>query len=158
MRSERFRILARSLAIVTVCAAAACDIRFDESSTAGHVPMARTGAESWIIDGREYRVSSTYFLGLPEGIQFTIDYPYEFSGALAEFTAERALDVALPLIRHAYAEQLHRRARFEKAGSGVAEPYAIGVVLLEKDGPAERGYRVRLTLDEIRTRIAGSPP
>ena len=111
--------------------------------------MAWSGPELWQIDDRKYQIRSTYYLALPEGLQFTIEYPYAFSSPLSEVTREQALQVAMPLIRHAYDAGLYKRSQVTKVGAGSVEPTRIGVVLVQGEGPAQRGYRVALPVEAI---------
>jgi hypothetical protein len=121
--------------------------------TGGRQPLAQSGSEEWVIDGRTYNIASTYYLRLPEGFQFTIEYSHRFSQAVEHMNDERALKIVLPLMKHAYRNNLYKRASVTKLGQGVLTPSRIGVVLFEKRGPKVGGYRVALSLDEIRKRI-----
>ena len=120
--------------------------------TAGNPPLARSGAEEWVVDGKTYKIASTYYLHLPEGFQFTIEYPHSFSQSHGEMNDARALDIVFPLMKHAYGNGLYKRASTIPIGQG-KEVTRIGVVLFEKQGGNVRGYRVALSLDQIRKRI-----
>ena len=122
----------------------------------GRQPLAVGGPEQWQIDGRTYDVSSTYYLPLPEGLQYTIEYPRDFTSADADMNDERALQIVFPLMRHAYASGLYKRAAITGLGPGAAEPMRIGVVLVQRNDGVARGYRVALSLDRIKERMAAA--
>ncbi len=121
--------------------------------SAGHQVFDRTGTETWQIDGRPYRVQSTYYLRLPKGLQFTIEYPHDFGDGPLRMDDESALAVAFPLMEHAYVQGLYDRGTYVTLGSGRVRPTRIGVVLLERNAGKVRGYRVGLSLEEIRARM-----
>lgn len=125
--------------------------------TAGMHPLAQSGAEEWVVNGKTYKIASTYFLQLPEGFQYTIEYPYEFNLADANMNDDRALAVALPVMKHAYTNGLYKRMTVGKFGEGALVPSRIGVVLFQKDGQRVRGYRVGLSLDQIKKLIDQQP-
>jgi hypothetical protein len=121
--------------------------------TAGNQLLAQSGPEEWIVDGKAYKIASTYYLRLPEGFQYTIEYPYRFSQTDRNMDDDRALAAVFPLMKHAYTNGLHTRASVTKIGQGALVPSRIGVTLFEKDGGNTRGYRVALSLDQIKKRI-----
>ncbi len=121
--------------------------------TAGNQALAQGGAEEWVVDSRSYKIASTYYLRLPEGLQYTIEYPYQFSQSDGSMDDERALEIVFPLIKHAYANDLYKGASVARVGQGVLVPSRIGVTLFEKHGEKTRGYRVALNLDQIKKRI-----
>ncbi len=123
------------------------------AGTAGYRPMTVSGAEQWIIDGKTYSISSTHGLLLPDGLQFTIEYPYRFSDADRNMDDARALEIVFPLMEHAYRHNLYNRATVTKLGQGKVVPSRIGVVLLDRQGENTRGYRVALSLDRVRERM-----
>lgn len=126
--------------------------------TAGNQPFAQSGSEEWVIDGKTYCISSTYYLRLPEGFQFTIEYPYRFVQADTHMNDERALEIVFPMMKHAYRSNLYKRTSVTKLGQGQLVPSRIGVVLFERRGGSSRGYRVALSLDQIRERIEQDVP
>ena len=115
--------------------------------------MGQYGAEQWQIDGRTCRVTGSYYLMLPQGIQYTIEYPWLFRPGDPPMIDEQALQIAFPLMKHAYQQGLHNRGTVTKVGHGRVAPSRIGVVLYAKQGGRTRGYRVALTLKEIKRRI-----
>ena len=123
------------------------------AGTGGFHPLAQSGPEEWVVDGKTCKIASTYFLQLPEGFQFTINYPYPISQANANIDDTRALAIAFPLIKHAYTNGLYRRTTVAKIGEGAIVPSRIGVVLYEQVGENTHGRRVGLTLDQIKKRI-----
>lgn len=121
--------------------------------TGGYSRIVPQGQETWTINGRPYAVAATYYLPLPEGLQYTIDYqlppsldvPHDDTNALA---------IAFPLIAYAYESGLYRRSSISKAGTGSMAPTRIGVALYRMEGPARQGYATALTLDQVRHRLA----
>jgi len=128
------------------------------AGTAGNRPLGVGGSEQWVIDGKTYRISSTYHLQLPEGFQFTIEHPYRFGQAHRSMNDARALEIALPLMKYAYANGLHKRTSVTKLGQGKVVPSRIGVVLVERQGGTARGYRVALGLQQIKERMERMEP
>ena len=106
------------------------------------------------IDGRTYRVAGSHYLMLPAGLQYTIEYPCRFRSSDGPMNDERALEIVFPLMKHAYQRGLHRRRTVTKVGRGPVAPSRIGVVLFTRQGQRVQGYRVALTLGEIKRRIA----
>ncbi len=111
-------------------------------------PLAINGAEQWVIDGKTYNIELTCYLRLGEGLQYTIEYPYQFTQADANMDNQRALDIAFPLMKHAYTNDLHSRITITKIGDGKLTPSRIGVVLYETGAGKAQGYRVALSLDQ----------
>ena len=124
--------------------------------TGGFSPMAQSGAEQWRIDGKTYPIRSTYYLRLREGLQYTIEYPCRLPVPLEQMNNQRALKIALPLMKHAYQQGLYKRATIGKLGRGRVAPSRIGVVLLESPGGRAGGYRIALPVGEIRRRITSA--
>ena len=120
----------------------------------GNKFMAWSGQETWDINGRAYEIRATYYLGLPAGLQYTIEYPY--AGADAIFNDAEALKVAWPVIRHAYEAGLYKRAKIIDKGGRSVPRTRIGVTLLKEGGGMTKGYRVGLSLEEIRRRSEAS--
>lgn len=111
--------------------------------------MAASVAEAWNVDGKVFQIPTTYFLGLPEGLQFTIEYAVPGDFSFEGITDERALNLALPLMRHAYQKKLYTRAVIRKTGSGQAQVSRIGVALYRQSGARTQGYRVARSLAEL---------
>ncbi|MCK4627285.1 MAG: hypothetical protein KAV00_18370 [Phycisphaerae bacterium] len=128
--------------------------------TIGYSPMAQSGSEQWQIDGKEYRIESTYYLALPEGLQYTItiEYPWKFEGPEVPMNDERALEIVFPLMKHAYEKGFYKRANISKAGQGALSPSRIGVAIIKVGEQTLSGYRVALSLDEIKRRIEQENP
>lgn len=119
--------------------------------------MAPSGALTWTIEGKETRVTNTYYLTLPEGLQYTMEYEALGEAEPTSITDQKAFEIAFPLIRYAFEHQLHERTKINKLGSGVVPVSRIGVVLFARADSGTRGYRVGRSLDEIRTRISQGP-
>jgi len=107
-----------------------------------------------VVDGKTWDIAATYYLRLPQGLQFTIEYPYRFNGAAERMNDEGALAIVFPLMKHAYTKGLYRRGAILKVGEGRLTPSRIGVTLFEKVNGNVHGYRVGLSLAQIRERIA----
>ena len=124
----------------------------------GRAPMGRQGSEVWKIDGKTYQVAGTYCLKLPEGFQFTIEYPWQFGDFKnKKMDDARAIEIAFPLMKHAYEKELYKRLTITSVRRGRIAPTRIGVVLFEKADGGTRGYRVARSLDYIKKRIERMP-
>ena len=113
------------------------------------IQAARSGAEMWTIDGQVWQIESTYYLALPEGLQYTIDTPVDKVPELQVV----ALDQAWPLIRYAYVTQLYLRSKVPAYGENEKSASRIGVSLLHRRGMITNGMRVAMSLGEIRERL-----
>lgn len=116
--------------------------------------MARLGAETWDIDGKQYVVATTYYLALPDGLQFTIEYEPKDGLDATSLTGEQAFEAAFPLMKYAFEKGLYKRSKISAAGKGELSVSAIGVALYARnpDGSTS-GRRVRGTLAEVEARI-----
>lgn len=123
------------------------------AGTAGHPVFGQKGPEQWNINGRMYDIASTCDLVLPEGLQFTIEYSYQFPAGSKAMDDQQALEVVFPLMRHAYQSGLYKQTTVVKVGQGPMEASRIGVSLVERTSNGTRGYRVALSIDEIKRRI-----
>jgi hypothetical protein len=119
----------------------------------GYMSIGRSGAEQWVVDGNTYAIASTYYLHLPQGLQYTIEYPVKLGASLESMNDKRALGIAFPLIKHAYVNGLYERLKVTKAGQGAVVPSRIGVTLVEWQEGNARGYRVAMSLNQIKKRI-----
>ena len=126
--------------------------------TSGNQPMARSGPERWQIDGNRYRIESTYHLNVSGGLQYTIEYPWKFKIPIAEMNDARALEIVFPLMKHAYEKGFYKRLKISKLGKGNMAVSRIGVTLFERRGKEVGGYKVALSLDEIKSRIEQGEP
>ncbi len=125
-------------------------------TTGGYSPMARSGPEQWRINDKTYNIEATYYLALPEGLQYTIEYPWTFASEKNRMNDKRALEISFPLMKYAYEQELYKRTSIGKLGQHTTAPSRIGVTLFEKIGNNKvKGYRVALTVDEIEKRVSG---
>ena len=134
----------------------ACQVRCN-ADVGGAQPGARlaaAGPETWTIDGKSWRIESTYYLALPEGLQFTLDVPVEKVPEL-EVTA---LEQAWPIIRHAYVEKIYLRARVSAFGADNLAASRIGVSFFRTEGIRTHGMRVAMSIGEIRERLQSEGP
>lgn len=122
---------------------------------AGHgAPMASAGPETWIIDGQPHSIAATYYLALPEGLQFTIEVPVEKVPEL-EVTA---LDEGWPIIKHAYEDKIYLRSAVRAFDVDNVTASRIGISLFRQEGMRTRGMRAAMSLSEIRERIDREQP
>jgi hypothetical protein len=121
--------------------------------TGGQSPIALQGPTIWSINGKQYHVSATYYLALPEGLQYTIDYELPPSVPLPH-EREAALAIALPLMQYAVHSGLYKRTAVTKRGSGAVAPSRVGITLFRQEGIRLRRYGVALSVDEITLREA----
>jgi hypothetical protein len=111
--------------------------------------MSATGPESWLIDGRNVPIASTYYLALPEGLQFTIETPTE----KIPYVESDALDEAWPLMKYAFEKGIYTRATVHAVGKGDVAPGRIGVAFFKKEGLETKGMRVALSIGAIEVRL-----
>ena len=132
-----------------------------EVSAAGRVfsgpvsfaPIAATGAERWTIEGRSYNIKSSYFLVLPEGVQYTVTYqlpPAQLEG----LEREQADQLAFPIMVHIVENELHLRTWIKAVAGEEVNPERIGITFLYPQGQGATGYRYGLSIAEIEKRIA----
>ncbi len=117
--------------------------------------MDRGGVATWNIDGQDYAIQDTYFLVLPEGLQFTIETEAPPGLDPTRITDQQAYDVAFPLMKYAYEKRLYERSTISRVGFGQQDVERIGVALFVRGmtGSA-KGYRVERSLADIDQRAA----
>jgi hypothetical protein len=103
----------------------------------------------WVIDGKATQIASTYYLALPEGLQFTIETPVE----TIPYVESDAVDEAWPLMKHAFEKGIYTRTKIHALGSGDVVPGRIGVAFFKKQGAETKGMRVALSVGEIEFRL-----
>jgi hypothetical protein len=123
------------------------------ATAGGKVTIAQTNPEVWVIDGREYRINSTYYLSFGSGLQYTIEF--EHSAATTIHDDDKALEIVFPIIAHAYRNKLYERIRIHNSNNNI-KPDRIGVAIFKLIGIESRGYRVAMTFDEIKSRLSES--
>ena len=113
--------------------------------------MAATGAETWVIDGKTYSIGSTYYLVLHPGerLQYTIEYLISDPQLIDGLNDERAGQIAMPLMKHAWKQRLFERSKVTSATSGTLKPSVIGVAITYRQGVRSRGFRVQRSIDQI---------
>jgi len=113
--------------------------------------LAATRAETWQIDGKMYSIGSTYYLVLPPGeqLQYTIEYLISDPQLLDGLNDERAAQIAMPLMKHAWKQRLFERSTVTSAKGGALRPSLIGVALTYRDGVSSRGFRLRRSIEQI---------
>lgn len=133
------------------------------TQTSSHSQFAVSGPTVWTIGGKQYEIESTYLIVLKEGVQFTINYLCPADLDPHGLSREQATEEALPLMIYAYDNGLYQSTKVTQLGrdSKLMPVSRIGVALIRKkvagsEGGASLGqsggYRVALTLDEIRAR------
>lgn len=119
----------------------------------GFSPMAQTGPLDWTIDGKKIKIENTYYLALPKGVQYTIEYAVPPEIKLEGISDEEAFEIAFPLMAYAYKNNLHKKSKITKFGTGKVEPTLIGVALMKKEGIRTSGYRVSRPLQEVAKKL-----
>ena len=119
----------------------------------GSPPLAMMGAEQWVVDGKTYSIACSYCHLVPEGLQYTIEYPYQFNEPLEQMNKQKALAAVFPLMKYAYLNRMFKRTTVTKVGKGKQTPSRIGVALFRRQDKGTQGYRVALSLDEIEQMI-----
>ena len=127
-----------------------CPVTFNSNPTGPFMPMAKSGPYTITVDGVERRIDDSYYLALPDGLQFTMDVTV--SSVPPDKAA--ALTIAWPYMRDAYLKETYLRSSITKAGSGPTPPVGIGVALVVREGIKMSGYRIGLKLTEIQARLA----
>lgn len=123
----------------------------------GHLPIAKAGPASWIIDGQPFAVSSTYYLALAEGLQFTVEFEVPPATNPESLSDAEAYELAFPLMRYVAENRLHERQQITDFGSGRLAVSRIGVVLFAQTPSGVQGYRVARDLAEILARSGVDP-
>jgi hypothetical protein len=101
--------------------------------------MAKSGPETWSFDGASFQIASTYYLALPDGLQYTIDYQAPIDLDLGNMNDARAFDAVAPIMRHAATAKLYARHVVRDAG-GNAVPV---------NGVHTHGFRVSRSLEQL---------
>jgi len=130
----------------------ACQVNVGPSD-GGYARMDARGPEVWTIEGRSYRVQSTYYLVIDNQAQFTVDYLCgdvcpDFT-TLDDFTAFKAV---YPLVKHMVESKLYERTAVQ--GKNGPLPYSVGVSMTD----GRRGYRVRRPVDSVLATIKSGGP
>lgn len=120
--------------------------------------MARSGTEAWNIGGKKYKIAATYYLALPQGLQFTIEYelPGAAATTLAGISDADAYDIAFPLMRYACEHRAYERAQIAELTNGSQKVSRIGVALFRRSSLGVGGYRVARSIADIQARIASA--
>ena len=111
--------------------------------------MAQAGPETWTVEGTRYPIASTYYLALPEGLQYTIDYEAPATLDLAQLTDARAFEAVAFLMRHAASARLYERQVIRDASGNIVPVKMIGVSIFSKSGILTGGYRVSRPLEQL---------
>ena len=125
--------------------------------TGGHGPMVLSGPEKWTIDGRPYEISASYYLALPEGLQYTIEYPLPDGEVLkTPLTDESATLIAFPIMKHAFENNFYKRGHVAQFGKGPMTVSRIGVVLYPKHDKG-MGFRTAMSFEELENKLKKAP-
>lgn len=118
------------------------------------LPIAKSGPIEWTVDGEKTNIVNTYYIAFPEGMQYTCECKvpkyYNFDN-MTEFEHKQ---FAFPLAKFIYENEMYKKLKITKIGTGKKEVKFIGIVLFNNQGALDRGYRTQFTLDEIRSRVA----
>jgi len=96
--------------------------------------MAQSGTLTWNIGGKDTQVANTYFLTLPEGLQYTVEYEVPNEVDLTSITDQQAYDLAFPLMQYAFEHHLYERNKVTTVGSGAVPGSRMGVSLFVRAG------------------------
>jgi len=142
-------LAATAISISFAFGGAGCKVQVGNNVEPGR--LAATGAETWEIDGKAYSIGSTYYMVLPPGeqLQYTIEYLISDSQLLDGLSDERAAQIAMPLMKHAWKQGLFARSTVTSPKGGVLKPSLIGVAITYREGARSRGFRVRRSLEQI---------
>ncbi len=127
-------------------------------AAAPFLPMATAGPESWQIAGKTYNIRCSYYLGMRQDLQYTIESEYTDAKDLEDLTESEAREIALPLMKHAFVNGFHNRTKIQKKGEdGVIVPTLIGVALFKKKGIKVSARRVNMSLAAMQALVDASP-
>ena len=145
----RTALTTMAISICIALSATGCKVQIGSNVEPG--AMAATGAETWVIDGKTYSIRSTYYLVLHPGeqLQYTIEYLISDPHLLDGLNDERAAQIAMPLMKHAWKQRLFERPAVTSATSGALKPSLIGVAITYREGVRSRGFRVQRSIDQI---------
>ena len=118
------------------------------AASAGFNTLEQQGPEVWVIEGASRHIDATYYLALPEGLQFTVEVPVE--SVLDNDSA--AQEQAWPYIRYVYEHKVYLRTHVKRNGTPV-QPTRIGVALVQHLGAQHRGNRVAMGIADIEARL-----
>jgi hypothetical protein len=142
-------IKALRIAILTLLVGlGGCQQGTPTAASPGFNTMAQQGPESWVIDGASRHIDATYYLALPEGLQFTVEVPVES----VPDNDSAAQEQAWPYIRYVYEHKVHLRTQVKRNGSPV-QATRIGVALVQHLGVRHRGNRVAMSISDIEARL-----
>jgi len=119
------------------------------------VPIAVGGPRVLLYDGEVYEILTTYYLDLPEGLQYTMEYAAPAKIVVDGITDAEAYRVTRPLMRGAWEQGWHAQTRITQVGAGARRVDRIGVVLYP-NGTRTRGYRVARSLASIAAEVRSS--
>lgn len=118
----------------------------------GAFPLHITGLEKWDIDGKIYEITSSYYLVSDSRIQFAMEVQLGVEKSIKKLNQLEALEVTLPVIKHAFLKNFHLRKTFKSIGSlPPAEVHSITAVLFQHDGVTTRVVRISLPIDDLKT-------
>jgi hypothetical protein len=82
-------------------------------------------------------------------IEYVVSDPRMLDG----INDERAAQIAMPLMRHAWKQRLFERSEIRSARTGLLKPSLIGVAITYRDGNRSRGYRVQRSIAQIAAQL-----
>jgi hypothetical protein len=115
------------------------------------------GGESWVVAGKTYRIASSCFLKLPQGLQYNIYVQHELPTSDSP-PMEDILAIARPFILYAYNQGEYQRGSAAQAGGEPLVPTGITVSLFEWHRGKMRMFRAGMDMEQIRWRAAAEAP
>lgn len=118
----------------------------------GAFPMHVKNLEKWNIDDKPYEITSSYYLVSDNKIQFAVELQLGVDMSIKTLNQLEALEVTLPVIKHAFLKKAHLRKTFKGIGSlPPAEVHSITAVLYQHDGVTTRIARISLPVNDLKT-------
>ena len=118
----------------------------------GGFPMAVNGLEQWDINSAPYKITNSYYLVSDNKVEFAVEFPLSVDKSIKTLTYKQGLNVALPVIKHAFQKGVYKRKSFKGIGTLPAvEVHSITAILYQHDGVTTRIFRINLTIDNLET-------
>ena len=144
-----------------------CNPQEQPTKTSQYPQLAVSGNEVWKIDNKDYHIEATYLIVFPDKtVQFTINYLSNDDLDMGALDNERAIDITFPIFKYAYENKLYESKHVWSKGQEL-KASKIGVAIISKNtigkpGIAHlskaRGYRIALSLDDIKARLDNLRP
>ncbi len=159
-RNQHWLMVSRTIVIVGILLLSGCLCRPSCNSdgmtrTTSNAQIPVSGSETWTLDEKNYDIESTYIIPFPResSAQFTVNWVCNCGAK--ELDDDAALDMAWPLIRHSYVNDLYETSNYKNLAGETQPVGRIGVALIDQEGAHTSGMRVRLSFEEIEERMSG---